>query len=80
MFLQGRLLGQNWGDLLDFAPISSRILAGGGGGASAGFWGDFETASLAYLSFISSTIAVVMLRARCASAAHPLPIQPFSRG
>jgi energy-converting hydrogenase Eha subunit E len=35
-------------------------------------FGDFGPASLAHLSFFASTTAVVMLRARCASAAHPL--------
>jgi hypothetical protein len=49
----------------------------GGGGASAGFWGDFGAPSLAHLSFFASTTGVVTLRIqlRCASAAHPLRIR-----
>jgi hypothetical protein len=67
-----------WGEIgaisLILPQFHAEILAGGCGGASAESSGDFGAASLAHLSFFASTTAVVMLRARCASAAHPLRI------
>ncbi len=83
-FLRRGLLGRNWGNLLDFAPISRRILAAWRGWGISGILGQFWCAVIGTPIFFCfnhrscNAAHPTALRIRCASAAHPLP--PFSRG
>ncbi len=82
-FLRRGLLGQNWGDLLDFASISHRILA------AWRWWGISRILGRFWCAIIGTPIFFCFnhrsrnaahptaLRIRCASncAAHPLHIR-----
>jgi hypothetical protein len=80
-FLRRGQLGRNWGDLLDFAPISRRILAAWRWWDISGILGRFWCAVIGTPIFFCfnhrsrNAVHPTALGIRCASAAHPLRIR-----